>query len=119
MRTSLVLCLCLLLLSAVALAQKKPEATYTLKLEDAKLAPVTFPHATHAEKLNLDCKTCHHKEADLQNVQVCTSCHLVKEAKAGAAIAKDAYHKTCVECHKKELAQGKKTPTKCAECHKK
>jgi hypothetical protein len=119
MRFVIVFVCLLFLLTGLVLAQKKPEATYTLKLEDAKLAPVSFAHSLHSEQLKIECKTCHHKETDLQNVQRCDTCHLAKEPKGGAAIAKDAYHKTCVECHKKEVAQGKKAPTKCTECHKK
>ena len=26
---------------------------------------------------------------------------------------------TCIDCHKKENAKGKKAPLKCQECHKK
>jgi hypothetical protein len=32
---------------------------------------------------------------------------------------KEAMHKNCIDCHKKEKAAGKKAPTMCNECHKK
>lgn len=119
MRKSLigvVFVLCVFLLG-FAFAQKKPEATYKLQLEGAKLAPVNFPHETHIEKLKIECNICHHKDA--ASPEKCTKCHLVGEVKDNAPVAKDAFHKTCVDCHKKEVAQGKKAPTKCTECHKK
>jgi hypothetical protein len=46
----------------------------------------------------------------------CFSCHEAK--KKGDAVAfKEAMHKTCKDCHKKDAS--KKAPTKCEGCHKK
>ena len=69
-----------------------------------KMGTVTFNHTAHQGRT--DCTTCHHTGEFSQ----CKSCHGVDSA---APKAKDAYHKTCKNCHKKL----KKGPTKCKECH--
>jgi hypothetical protein len=109
----------LLFVADVSFAQKSPPATVTLKLEGAKMAPVTFSHPTHIDKAKVDCAVCHHKDKDPKNPAACTTCHAVKEAKGGAPTAKDAFHAKCQGCHKEAAAKGKPAPTKCAECHKK
>ncbi|MFH1082899.1 MAG: cytochrome c3 family protein, partial [Pseudomonadota bacterium] len=40
-----------------------PEKPITIKLEEAKLPPVIFPHTTHVEKNKIECAVCHHKDA--------------------------------------------------------
>ena len=99
--------------------QKKAAEPLTIKLEGAKMAPVTFSHASHVDKSKVDCAVCHHKDADAKNPAACTSCHAVKEAKGGASVAKDAFHGKCQGCHKDAAGKGKAAPTKCTECHKK
>lgn len=90
---------------------------YELKIEGGKFPPVQFTHAKHVTDYKIDCKVCHHKEADPQvKVQKCVECHDPVEVKNGACKAMEAYHKNCIDCHKKE---GKAAPTKCNECHKK
>jgi len=86
-----------------------------------RMAPVKFSHAKHATEYKIDCKTCHHKAQDpTKGVQKCVECHGLKGGKEGAPKAMLAYHKNCVNCHKKVNAeQQKKAPTKCNECHKK
>ena len=49
----------------------------------------------------------------------CSSCHDPKEAKDKVLDLKNAYHKQCTPCHKKENEAGKKAPVKCLECHPK
>ena len=98
-------------------AQKTPPATVTIKIEGAKMAPVTFSHPTHSDKAKVDCAVCHHKDA--KDPAKCTTCHDAKEAKGGASIAKDAFHNKCQTCHKEAASKGKAAPTKCTECHKK
>jgi hypothetical protein len=66
----------------------------------AKPGAVTFDHAKHSA---LQCTACH---ADAKGGDI---------AGIGADMNKDAAHKTCVDCHKKEA----KGPQKCADCHKK
>jgi hypothetical protein len=96
--------------------QKAPEST-VIKLDGAKLPPVSFSHKTHVEKNKLECVACHHK--DPKEPQACGKCHLVAETKDKAPIAKDAFHKQCQTCHKDSSAKGVKAPTACNECHKK
>ncbi|BDG06568.1 cytochrome c3 family protein [Anaeromyxobacter oryzae] len=75
-----------------AMAAEAPAKALTLK---AKQGDVTFNHKSHA-------------------AQKCEACHPAVPQKV-EPIGKDAAHKLCVECHKKEA----KGPAKCAECHKK
>lgn len=122
MRDRFTLCamlFCLLLtflVSPVVYAADYPKEPVTIKVEGAKMAPVTFPHATHVEKLKIDCAKCHHKDA--QNPKACTTCHGAT-AKDNTPSAKDAFHTRCQTCHKEMAAKGTPAPTKCNECHKK
>ena len=102
-----------------AAAEKKPPDVVTIKLEGAKLPPVIFSHPTHTEKAKLDCVTCHHKDKNPKEPEGCLKCHPLKEAKDNAPLAKDAFHKKCLTCHKDSLSKGITAPTKCNECHKK
>jgi DnaJ-class molecular chaperone len=62
----------------------------------AKQGNVTFKHDTHKPV-------------------ACEKCHGAGEPKAIGKMEKDKAHAMCQTCHK----EGKKGPTKCAECHKK
>jgi hypothetical protein len=104
---------------ANASAEKKMPDTVTLKLEGAKMAPVTFSHVTHAQKAKIDCAVCHHKDKDPKEARACRTCHQVAEGKDNAPPAKDVFHKKCQTCHKESTAKGVNAPTKCGECHKK
>ncbi len=75
-------------------AEKKMPDTVTLKLEGAKLAPVTFSHITHTQKAKINCAVCHHKDKDPKEAQACRTCHQVDGIKDNAPIIKDAFHKT-------------------------
>jgi hypothetical protein len=111
----LVACLLLLsLASPAAKAAEPPKGPITIKLEGAKMPPVVFSHETH-EKRGIECIKCHHK--DPQDPKACTTCH-EKEAKGAAIPSKDAFHNTCLGCHKETAQQGLKAPAKCMECHK-
>ena len=105
-----------LLASPIVYAADYPKEPVTVKLEGAKMAPVTFPHTIHVDKGKVECVKCHHKDAD--SPKACTTCH-GKEAKGKAPAAKDAFHNLCQGCHKDAAAKGAKAPTKCNECHKK
>ena len=107
------------LLSNFASAQKKPYEPMMLKLEGGKLPPVPFSHTSHAEKEKINCTVCHHKDKDVKEPRSCVSCHPIKEVKDNALIAKEAYHKNCITCHKESAAKGKNVPVKCNECHTK
>ncbi len=69
-----------------------------------------FPH--HDHQAQMKCNDCHHKAAEGETPKACKTCHQAK--KGDAPKIKDAYHKKCKGCHKKE----KKGPTKCGGCHK-
>ncbi len=105
--------------SNTVLAQKTAPDTITLQSEGGKFGPVPFPHKTHVEKEKIDCSKCHHKDKNPKEPAQCKTCHLQKEVKDNASLAKDAFHKNCVTCHKEMAEKGKKVPVKCTECHKK
>jgi len=66
------------------------------KILKATQGDVTFKHDTH-------------------KAVACAKCHGEGEPKAIGKMEKDKAHALCQTCHK----EGKKGPTKCAECHKK
>ncbi len=107
----------LCLIPMVAFSATPPEKPVTIKIPGAAMAPVTFSHATHVDKAKVECKVCHHADAD--NPKACTTCHDAKQVKGKAPIAKDAFHNKCQPCHKDAKAKGVKAPTACNECHKK
>jgi hypothetical protein len=119
MRSLLVLpsgILLLFLASTVLGAADYPKGTAGLKLERAKMASVSFSHESHAGKAKVACARCHH--ADPQAPKACTTCHQ-REAQEKKVGARDAFHETCIDCHKDVAAKGAKAPVKCNECHKK
>jgi len=119
-KKGLIVLIAVTFLFAISFVYAQPQDVYDLKLEGAKFPPVKFSHAKHSTDYKVDCKVCHHKEADPKvKVQKCTDCHDPAEAKNGASKAMDAYHKNCIDCHKKAVEEGKAAPTKCNECHKK
>jgi predicted CXXCH cytochrome family protein len=103
----------------LALADKQPPEPAVIKIEGAKLPPVSFSHKTHVEKNKLECVKCHHKDKDPKEPEGCVKCHPVAGAQNKAPIAKDAFHKLCQACHKESTAKDVKAPTSCNECHKK
>ena len=108
---------------------KQPQETYILK--GSPLGGVKFNHKLHQERVAKKCETCHHPSkpemAAKAPQQACMDCH-VKAVKAPMKTgAQAAFHNllasagTCIDCHKKENATGKKAPVgpKCMDCHKK
>ena len=83
----------------------------------ASMGDVKFNHKKHSETLKLECTKCHHtwKKGETTG-KLCLECHKAK-AEGKALAAKDAFHKDCQECHKKEEAAKKPAPTKCTGCH--
>ena len=74
--------------------------------------PVPFDHKQHVA-IAKDCKSCHHSDQPGQE-QKCFACH--KDKADGKKLSlKDAFHKQCMDCHKKEG----KGPIKCNDCHSK
>jgi hypothetical protein len=97
--------------------KKTPDDTLTLKLENAKVAPVTFSHGAHGKMIK--CTICHHKDKNPTGPKKCETCHLVREVKEKAPPAQDAFHGKCQACHKENAAKGVRAPTGCKDCHKK
>jgi hypothetical protein len=113
--------------TATVMAQAPSKAPATIILKGAPTGGVKFTHAAH-EKLT-KCETCHHaSKPEMPNkteFQACTECHTKTVAAPMKTNVRAAFHDpmakkgTCVDCHAKESAAGKKAPMKCAECHKK
>ncbi|MFH0774920.1 MAG: cytochrome c3 family protein [bacterium] len=72
------------------------------------LGKVQLSHSKHITRAG-DCAKCHHLGPP--EIWSCKKCH---SAPITASIPKlkDAYHKKCIDCHKKE-----KAPTLCTTCH--
>ena len=85
-----------------------PPATMMIDKGKDKKSGVEFSHAKHAE--TIDCFKCHHASKTKEEIKSCFECH---GKDAAASSVKDAFHKSCLDCHKAE----KKGPTKCKECH--
>lgn len=104
--------------------QQKPLDVYKLSPPGAKYPPTEFNHKNHAETYKIDCKHCHHTDPNPnEKVTRCHACHdpagEIAAEKGGGLKAMDAYHKQCIDCHRKENEAGKSAPTKCFDCHKK
>ncbi|MCX5812498.1 MAG: cytochrome c3 family protein [Proteobacteria bacterium] len=103
----------------LSFAQEKTTEPLTIGVEGGKLPLVTFSHKIHTEKLKIDCAICHHKDKDPKEPQGCFKCHPVKYVKDNRPLAKMAFHKMCITCHKESLAKEISGPTKCNGCHRK
>lgn len=88
-----------------------PEKVVIKEIQKTK-PPVAFDHKAHGAKVK-ECKTCHHK-GEAGKEEKCSKCHDKAKADGKKVELKEAFHKSCRECHKKE-----KGPTKCDDCHKK
>ena len=96
----------------VALAAP-PDKMVIDKIKKTK-APVAYDHKAHSAKVP-KCQACHHKdEAGKEQGCAAAKCHGAK-TEGKMVSAKEAFHKQCMDCHKKE----KKGPVKCDECHPK
>ena len=102
----------------------KAQDVYTLK---APLGAVKFNHKVHAA--NFKCDSCHHaskpEKPNKTKYQACTDCHTNPPQAGMKTKLQAAFHNptaksgTCVGCHQKQAAAGKKVPAKCTDCHKK
>lgn len=103
--------------AAVVIGATAPAGKVTIKEIQKTKPEVTFNHKAHVDNLKGDCKACHHKdEAGKEQKCSAASCHGAK-ADGKKVELKEAFHKTCRDCHKKDAS--KKAPTKCDDCHKK
>ena len=109
---------------------EQPQPKDTIILKGAPMGGVKFEHKLHSEThAAKKCETCHHaskpEKAASSPQQACTSCHTKPAAPPMKTHIQAAFHNplaktgTCIDCHLKENAAGKKAPTKCMECHKK
>jgi hypothetical protein len=106
----------------VAIAQGPDVVVINNKYTAKKKEPVTLTHKKHAVDYKIACKECHHTWDQKPGTQPpkCATCH--KEQAQGKVLGTmQAYHKSCMGCHKELQKQGKPTgpTTKCNDCHKK
>ncbi len=107
--------------------QVQPKDTVILK--GSPLGGVKFEHKLHTARVADKCETCHHaskpEKAAKAPQQACTDCHTKPPQPGMKTGLQAAFHNplaqagTCIDCHKKEAAAGKKAPVKCMDCHKK
>lgn len=114
-----------LMAATLAFAQApKPPQTVTLP---APPGAVKFEHAEHMKRGK--CTDCHHASKPEKPMkgqfENCSDCHTKTATPPMKTKLQAAFHNptatagTCIDCHKKADAAGKKAPTKCGECHKK
>ena len=121
---------CLLLAGLAAVdswSQAKPKDEYAMK--GGPLGQVKLNHKKHSEELKIKCETCHHLSKPEKPVtepqMACSNCHVTPAKAPMKTNRMMAFHNptgtagTCMDCHKAEAAKGKKSPTKCVDCHKK
>jgi len=110
-------------LAPVAFSQDDMTMVPVTGFEVLKRPQVAFAHDAHNEKAGIDdCVVCHHGKTDTGAIdretssegEACSSCHPATPEK-GVTPLKRAYHRQCIDCHKKSL----KGPVACGECHKK
>ena len=92
---------------------------------------VKFNHKAHAVDQKVKCDTCHHASKPEKPLtspqQACADCHTKTATPPMKTKLQAAFHNPtaqsglCIDCHKEQIAKGKKAPApgKCAECHKK
>lgn len=91
--------------------------------------PVNFPHLSHAEDYEIECRECHHVYEDGENVwdesepvQKCSKCHSPIENQGKIKKLKIAFHRNCKNCHRKVTKEGLSEDApyrKCSDCHEK
>lgn len=115
---------------SAAFAQEK-KAPEVVVLKGAPMGGVKFDHKAHAVGQKIKCDTCHHASKPEKPLtspqQACTDCHTKTATPPMKTKLQAAFHNPtaqaglCIDCHKEEIAKGKKAPApgKCADCHKK
>jgi len=115
------------LLAGPAAAQTPPPGKVVLK-GNVAMGGVNFDHAKHAKLVgDAKCDTCHHaskpEKAMKAKQEKCQTCHEKTATAPMKTTAKLAFHDalakkgTCIDCHIKAVADAKKVPMKCPECH--
>jgi hypothetical protein len=118
----------LVALAAAAAWAQGPQTPEVIVLNDAALGAVTFQHKMHEERAEGKCEACHHasrpEKPQARPYQACRECHTRPVQEGMKTIRMAAFHNTpaqsgtCADCHKRQLAAGKKPPQKCFDCHK-
>lgn len=125
----LMLPLCFLAIILVVEAAEQPAPPDVMILKGSPFGGVKFAHKLHVEHAGNKCETCHHpsrpeKPASAPQ-QACRECHTKPAQPPMKTATQAAFHNpmaksgTCIDCHLKMRAEGKKTPATCVECHKK
>ncbi|MFB3920113.1 MAG: cytochrome c3 family protein [Terriglobia bacterium] len=121
---------CLLALPLVFHAADQAKAPDIIILKGNPMGAVKFDHKTHAEsRAGNKCETCHHvskpEKPATAPQQACRSCHVKPAVPPMKTATQAAFHNptaksgTCIDCHLKANAEGKKAPTTCMQCHNK
>jgi len=90
-----------------------PEESVLYHLVD-KYEPVVFTHESHVD-YEENCEVCHHHSSEVERFPPCRACHGETFSTLDRPGLKGAYHRQCLECHKK-MESG---PLGCEDCHKK
>jgi hypothetical protein len=106
-----------------------PKEPGVVILKGAPMGGVKFDHPKHSKTAAGKCETCHHASKTEMPAkaaqQKCSDCHTKVATAPMKTKYQAAFHDpmakkgTCVDCHVKATAAGKKAPAKCADCHKK
>ncbi len=102
-----------LLAAGSALAVDPPKDTRTF---ETKQGNVAFQHTKHLAA-GMECGACHHGGEQKK----CRTCH-GKDVQGKAVKIYDAVHNktlehSCLACHAKTVAAGRKAPVECKACH--
>ena len=93
-----------------------------------KKGPVILKHKEHSVDYKIACTECHHDYQDGKNVwkegdpvKKCSDCHDPNKTEGKVKKLQLAFHSNCKDCHKEEIAAGKKDAPykKCTDCHQK
>jgi c(7)-type cytochrome triheme protein len=100
---------------------------------------VEFPHQLHFDDAGIECRECHHRFKDGENIVdeselyegaegvKCSSCHKNKtgfrfkpDLDPTKRTLRQAYHRMCIGCHRKLSRDNEKSgPVTCGVCHPK
>lgn len=113
----------------VTLESKPAAAKDVMVLTGSPMGGVRLDHKAHGQHANNDCATCHHPSKPQKPAtapqQACSDCHTKTATAPMKTRLQAAFHDpmaksgTCIDCHRKQNAKGRKAPLKCQECHKK
>jgi hypothetical protein len=128
-RVSVLIVGVLFIAGAMLAGAQAPKAPGVVVLKGAPNGDVTFDHAAHVKAAASKCDGCHHASKPEKPAgaaqEACRKCHTKAATAPMKTKLQAAFHNpmakagTCVDCHVKLVAAGKKAPAKCTDCHKK